>query len=402
MRLFSNNGMATQIMERLGMQNAWGIEYEQYGFSDAGLEALTTVDDANFFYIAQENDNIFETIYKDNPVWKNLQFVKEGRVYPLGGDTWTFGGPISAEVLADKVVDAVAGTKTVSHALGTTEITRKPERIVAVGAEFIEHLLALDVQPAGIVEGTTFRLWYPEMSQQLEPEVIDLGDYPPNLEAISQLEPDLIIGGSGLYGEFYDDFSSIAPTVLFDLFPQQGGQTQLQRMEETHMAIADIVGRHEEGAANIQSMHSRLHDAADRLEDAGLSGHKFIYVEGGVWEDAPWMNIYAEDAELSLLLEEMGIENAVGDDAESNDYGFISSSLEGLSALDGPDVHMFYTTALGDNIFEDSQYWAENPVWKNLQFVKAGQVHYLDKVYAFAGPSQVELLADKVVEGLTG
>ena len=400
MRLFSDNGMATQIMERLGMQNGWNVEYEQYGFSDAGLEALTTVDDVSFFYIAQENDNIFETIYRDNPVWNNLQFVEKDRVYPLGGDTWTFGGPISAKVLADKVVEAVAGTETVSHALGTTEITGKPERIVAVGPEFIEHLLALGVQPAGIVEGTTFKLWYPEMSQQLEPGVADLGDYPPNLEAISQLEPDLIIGGSGPYGEFYNDFSSIAPTVLFDLFAQQGGSTQLQRMEETHMAIADIVGRHEEGTANIQNMHSRLHNAADRLEAAGLSGHKFIYVEGGVWEDAPWMNVYAENAELSLLLEEIGLENAVDDNAESNNYGFISSSLEGLSVLDGPDVHMFYTTALGDNVFEDSQYWAENPMWKNLSFVKAGQVHYLDKVYAFAGPSQAELLADKVVDEL--
>jgi ABC-type Fe3+-hydroxamate transport system substrate-binding protein len=48
-----------------------------------------------------------------------------------------------------------------------------------------------------------------------------------------------------------------------------------------------------------------------------------------------------------------------------------------------------------------SKYWADNPVWTNLEFVKAGQVHNLGKVYAFAGPSQAELLVDKVVEVLT-
>jgi ABC-type Fe3+-hydroxamate transport system substrate-binding protein len=113
------------------------------------------------------------------------------------------------------------------------------------------------------------------------------------------------------------------------------------------------------------------------------------------------MSIYADNAELSLILEEMGLENAVADDVESDRRGFVGSSLEGLAAMDGSDVHMFYTTALGGDVFQDSKYWADNPVWTNLEFVKAGQVHNLGKVYAFAGPSQAELLVDKVVEVLT-
>lgn len=47
------------------------------------------------------------------------------------------------------------------------------------------------------------------MDEQLSPDVIDLGDYPPNIEAIAELEPDLILGESGFYGEFYEDFSEI-------------------------------------------------------------------------------------------------------------------------------------------------------------------------------------------------
>ncbi len=152
---------------------------------------------------------------------------------------------------------------------------------------------------------------------------------------------------------------------------------------------------------------TKVEEAASRLQSANLTGHKFIFVEAGVWEDAPWMNIYSENAELSLILEEIGLENAVGDNdpaaaaAQADSYGFISSSLEGLSALDGPDVHMFYTTALGGDVFGNSTYWSENPVWTNLQFVKEGRVHNLDKVYAFAGPSQAELLVNKVIQAVT-
>lgn len=172
-------------------------------------------------------------------------------------------------------------------------------------------------------------------------------------------------------------------------------------MEEVHIAIADIVGRHDQGLANIQKMHAKFDEASSKLEAAGIAGQRFIYLEAGVWEDAPWMSVYAENAELSLILEEMGLEKAVADDVESDRRGFVDSSLEGLAAMDGSDVHMFYTTSLGGDVFQDSKYWADNPVWTNFEFAKAGEVHNLGKVYAFAGPSQAELLVDKVVEVLT-
>ncbi len=90
------------------MENAWNVNYTQYGYSEIGLEHLTRVQDANFFYVAGGGHDPFVTSrYTDNPVWKSLKFVEEGRVYPLGGDTWLYGGPISAEILVDKVVEAV-------------------------------------------------------------------------------------------------------------------------------------------------------------------------------------------------------------------------------------------------------------------------------------------------------
>jgi len=107
LRLYTDNGIAVEILEGMGLENAWDVDYAQYAYSDVGLENLAKVEDANFFYIAQNDDDIFKTTYKDNPVWKNLRFVQEGRVYPIGGDTWVAGGPISAELIAEKIVAAV-------------------------------------------------------------------------------------------------------------------------------------------------------------------------------------------------------------------------------------------------------------------------------------------------------
>jgi ferric hydroxamate transport system substrate-binding protein len=110
LRIWSQNGQAAETIEMLGMENAWDVEYERYGFSTIALEDLTAVQNATLFYIAgAEGDNVFETTYKSNPLWNDLRFVKEGRVYPIGADTWTFGGPISVELMAERVLAAVTG-----------------------------------------------------------------------------------------------------------------------------------------------------------------------------------------------------------------------------------------------------------------------------------------------------
>jgi len=108
LRLFTDNSMAIATLAKLGLTNAWKSDnFEAYGFSTGSVEALPAVQHANFLYIVQDNDDVFATKLKDNPVWTGLQFVKENRAYPLGGSTWVFGGPVSAKVFVDRTVDVL-------------------------------------------------------------------------------------------------------------------------------------------------------------------------------------------------------------------------------------------------------------------------------------------------------
>ncbi|MBS4538938.1 iron-siderophore ABC transporter substrate-binding protein [Clostridium sp. D2Q-11] len=107
-RLFTDNSMAVEIFSRLGLNNSFETDnFELYGFATATVEDLIPVQDANFIYIVQEDDNVFDNQLKDNPVWNKLSFVEEDRTYSLGGDTWVFGGPLSAEVVVDKVLEVL-------------------------------------------------------------------------------------------------------------------------------------------------------------------------------------------------------------------------------------------------------------------------------------------------------
>jgi ABC-type Fe3+-hydroxamate transport system substrate-binding protein len=108
LRMFLDNSMAVQILQRIGLKNVFkSNKFELYGYSTASVEALPAVQNANFIYIVQDNDNVFEKQLKDNAVWKGLSFVKENKTYKLPGNTWTFGGPLSAKVFAELTANAL-------------------------------------------------------------------------------------------------------------------------------------------------------------------------------------------------------------------------------------------------------------------------------------------------------
>ncbi|MDF2668009.1 MAG: periplasmic binding protein [Paenibacillus sp.] len=105
-RIFTNQSMAAEILQKIGLKNAFqSTKFEVYGYSESTVEALPAIQKANFLYVVNDKDNIFTNQLKDNPVWKGLAFVKENRTYSLGGGTWLFGGPLSAEVFATQTAD---------------------------------------------------------------------------------------------------------------------------------------------------------------------------------------------------------------------------------------------------------------------------------------------------------
>ncbi|TSB47260.1 ABC transporter substrate-binding protein [Alkalicoccobacillus porphyridii] len=106
-RLHDDTSMAAPMIEEMGLVNAFqSSQFERYGFTSADVEALPAIEDANFFTIIQESDDVIGNHLTGNPIWDGLTFVEEDRIYSLGGDAWPYGGPLSAQIYAEKVVDA--------------------------------------------------------------------------------------------------------------------------------------------------------------------------------------------------------------------------------------------------------------------------------------------------------
>ncbi|WP_327092149.1 iron-siderophore ABC transporter substrate-binding protein [Nonomuraea sp. NBC_01738] len=106
----------------------------------------------------------------------------------------------------------------VEHLHGTTEIARRPQRIVTLGLSDQDPVLALGFRPVGVVDWFKERPfgnwpWTKDLWGGAEPVV--LGEREDvKLEKLAALKPDLIFAMySGVQKEQYDTLSKIAPVV---------------------------------------------------------------------------------------------------------------------------------------------------------------------------------------------
>jgi iron complex transport system substrate-binding protein len=106
---------------------------------------------------------------------------------------------------------------TLKHQFGETTIEREPQRVVTIGFNEDDYVLALGVKPVGVrtLLGTfdaDDRVWAQEALAGAKPEKV--GGNELELEKIAALRPDLIMGVySYIDRATYDALSKIAPTV---------------------------------------------------------------------------------------------------------------------------------------------------------------------------------------------
>lgn len=114
--------------------------------------------------------------------------------------------------------DAAGGAfpVTIEHQFGSTVIESEPQRVVAVGFNEQDFVLALGVEPVGVREFLGYdapnRPWAPESVRGKE--ITTVGAEAIAFEEVAALEPDVIMAVNGFLEQAdYDKLSSIAPTV---------------------------------------------------------------------------------------------------------------------------------------------------------------------------------------------
>ena len=279
---------------------------------------------------------------------------------------------LTASACSDDATDASAGAPAateagsegapypidVDHALGTTTVSERPERIVTLSVQWTDAVLAMGLEPVGYVldQASGETAPYPWQDGALDAaERIDTSGSVP-FERIAALEPDLILTSYlGTEGPDLAKLEAIAPTIglLGDLQvdPWQDQIETLGRIlddnTQAREVMADVEGRVAALAEELPGLEGKTYVAANYVEGDG------IYVVADP-EDGASRLFYALGMEIApqvLALDEQAV-------------GRVQISTEQVDVLDADFL----------GILTNGSDSTALPGWNQLTAVKSGAV----------------------------
>ena len=169
---------------------------------------------------------------------------------------------------------------TVKHALGTTVIARKPQRVATVAWANHEVPLALGVVPVGFAkanfgddDGDGVLPWVAAKLKELgagKPVLFNEGDGI-DFEAVAASRPDVILASySGLSEKDYATLSQIAPVVAYPEAPWATDWRDMIRLNSAAMGMAA------EGRALIARIEGEIAETAGRYPE--LKGKSAMFI----------------------------------------------------------------------------------------------------------------------------
>ncbi|MGQ3384044.1 iron-siderophore ABC transporter substrate-binding protein [Glutamicibacter sp. TV12E] len=302
--------------------------------------------------------------------WKPAALITAGAL--------ALAGCSSAATGSDEQATAASGEnqgfpKSIKHALGTAEISKKPERIATVNWSNQEVPLALGVVPVGMAaanfgddDGDGILPW-------VEEKLTELGGDTPVLfnetdgvdfEAVANSNPDLILAGySGLTEEDYDTLSQIAPVVAY---PQAAWSTSWRENIELS---SEAMGQEAEGKEMIAGIEQ---DIAEGLEKhPNITGKSVMFVTHVDPADLSTVNYYTTHDTRTAFFDDLGMTTpkAVAE-ASSGEVKFSGEiSAENVDELSDVDVIVTYGNDTLIDTLEADPLLSQMPAVKNEAIV---------------------------------
>ncbi|GAB5492671.1 MAG: hypothetical protein Phog2KO_28860 [Phototrophicaceae bacterium] len=326
--------------------------------SEAGREAIETdpllaqleaIQDERVLFVSDEFDDAlqFSTIL-------SIDYLLDGLLPEL---TEIFPPETDIEA-TEEVSDDSAFPMTIEHEVGTTTLETVPERIVVLEYSFADHLGTLGITPVGFAVDAPPEYIYAYTSDLGSIEVGTRAE--PNLEAILELNPDLIIGDLHRHEAIYDQLSLIAPTLIFNSL--RGNYTdQLEQFS----IIAEIVDRETE-AIDILNNYQANFDAT--VANTNTDASEFVI--GVLWSGG--FTAHSNQSFMGSFLESLGRVNALEPQGEETQYLL---EMEGFASLNPSAIVILCSPA--DQEYLDER--ADDALWQAFDAVSNNRVYVFDR-----------------------
>ena len=304
--------------------------------------------------------------------------------------------------------------QSLQHDGGETKVCGQPQKIVALGPNMLEILLALNIQAVGYAD--YFSLPFSTLdrpSQQIpflgnrvtnQPANLGTADNP-SLEAIAQLQPDLILGGTYSNQDEYALLSQIAPTLLFAYAVDDQWQKQIR-------VIAKAFGKSEQAEKVIAQHTERLERAQKVLQPIVSKYPRVLLLGSERLDQGIQIDPYNHESYCSALLKEVGFQlvfpaNSEGKEAQGGNVSLeilpqLAADLIFIQAYNS-DFSKPGKDLVSDQIASVKQQWNNNAIAKSLPAKKSGRVYFTSAYLcrAMPGPIGAEIFLSQLQQQLS-
>ncbi|KOG16232.1 MULTISPECIES: ABC transporter substrate-binding protein [Streptomyces] len=242
--------------------------------------------------------------------------------------------------------------RTLTHALGRTELKAAPKRVVVLDVGELDNVVSLGVQPVGYApsEGDDGIPGYLKKDAGTPKSVGTINNL--NLEAIANLQPDLILGSQLRAADKYDELSKIAPTV-FSIRP---GFT----WKENYLLNAAALDRTAEAKEKLAAYETKAKRLGTDIGPDKPTVSMVRYLPGKI-------RLYAKASFIGTILEDVGLPRP-----ENQRIDELAAEIS-PEKIDEADADWIFTGVYGDAKATKKDTAQANPLWKGLKAVKAGQ-----------------------------
>ncbi|MGH3778893.1 MAG: ABC transporter substrate-binding protein [Pseudonocardiaceae bacterium] len=272
--------------------------------------------------------------------------------------------------------EAGTAARVVQHAMGSTEITGTPTRVVVLDTGELDSVLALGITPVGAVRTDATAGLQSYLADRVQDVTMVGSNNEPDLEAIAALRPDLILSSKLRHEALYDTFSGIAPTV----FAEKVGVT----WKENFLLAGDALGKREEAQRILADYEQKAKQVGQQFGDPGTRSVSMVRFYPTT------IRLYGEGSFIGTILRDAGFARP---QSQQVDKTFVEVSAEQVAQADG-DV-LFYS-AYGATGKDAQDKVTANPLWERLGAVSGGRAHEVsdDLWYLGIGPIAADLVLD--------
>ena len=298
--------------------------------------------------------------------------------------------------------------QTIAHDAGETEVCGEPRKIVTVGPNLLELLLALDVQPVGHAEYFPFAAntfeeparQIPYLGERLTGKPKNVGTaHDPSLEAITALNPDLILADSLKNKDEYALLSQIAPTLLFNYSDaERNWQSGLR-------AIAQILNRTEQAENIITKAEQRFKAVRSDLQPVAESYPDVLMLLSEQLEQS--IDIETPTSACGGLVEDLGFQIVIPNSLKNSEQTSATLSLEALPQLNpdwvviegySSDVNLAIEDPVEQQMAGVKAQWERSVIAQSMPASKAERVYFTTTYlcHALLGPIGTDIFLDQL------